>query len=273
MGEARISEWEGPSAVSSPPRHHSHLGAPPGVVLGIAAIVSGVLLWQLLVNLHAFAPYLLPAPADVLGTWWQLAGDGVLWRHVSVTLTEALLGFVLALLAGAPLGYLLARSSAFFGLLSPYVAATQAMPIIALAPLLVVWLGLGLLPKVVISALVVFFPITVNVAVGLRTIDRSIWEAARSEGASTWQSLYHVELPLAARTVLGGVRMALTLSLTGAIVAEFVSSDAGLGYLMTLARSEYDAPLLFAASLTMIALAVAGYLLTTLLEHVLIDWD
>lgn len=216
---------------------------------------------------------MLPAPGDVWNQWWALARNGILWHHVSVTLGEAVLGFALAFVLGSAAAYPLAKSRIVASILSPYVAATQAMPILALAPLLVVWFGLGLFSRTLICAVMVFFPILVNTAVGLRTVDRTLVEACQTEGGNRWQILRHIEAPLALRTILGGVRMGLTLSMTGAIVAEFVASDAGLGYLMTLARSEYDSALLFAASLTVVALAVAGYLVVALVEHLVVDWD
>lgn len=236
-------------------------------------MAAGFLFWQILADMHVVESYMLPSPGDVWRTWFALAQNGVLWHHVSATLSEALLGFGLAFVLGAGIAYPLAKSRLVASILSPYIAGTQAMPILALAPLLVVWFGLGLLSKTLVCALIVFFPILVNTAVGLRTVDRTLVEAAQTEGANAWQILRHVEVPLALRTILGGIRMGLTLSMTGAIVAEFIASDSGLGYLMTLARSEYDSTLLFAASLTMVGLAVIGYIGVGVIEYLIIDWD
>jgi NitT/TauT family transport system permease protein len=267
---SRASE-EGATAARSRSRFvHTHLGS---LTLGALAIASGTLAWQVLVLSGAVPAYMLPAPGDVAHIWWLLVRNGVLIHHVGVSLHEALLGFALAFVVGAGIGYPLAKSRVVSSILSPYVAATQAMPILALAPLLVVWFGLGLFSKVLICALIVFFPILVNTSVGVRTVDRTLVEAAQTEGANAWQILSRVEVPLALRTILGGIKMGLTLSMTGAIIAEFVASDSGLGYLMTLARSEYDSALLFAASLTMVGLAVLGYALVNALERALIDWD
>lgn len=243
------------------------------MLLGTAAVGLGLALWQGLTLAHTLPSYMLPAPGDVGSEWWQLARRGVLWHHVAVTLQEALLGFALAFGVGAAIAYPVAKSRILSSILSPYIAGTQAMPILALAPLLVVWFGLGLFSRVLICALIVFFPILVNTSVGIRSVDRTLVEAAQTEGANAWSILWRIEVPLALRTILGGVKMGLTLSVTGAIIAEFVASDAGLGYLMTLARSEYDARLLFAASLTMVGLAVAGYLIVNTLERLLITWE
>lgn len=241
--------------------------------ISVGSVLLGLALWEILAGTHAVPAYMLPPPSAVGEEWWALARNGILWHHVSATLTEALLGFGLAFVVGGALGYPLAKNRFFASVLSPYVAGTQAMPILALAPLLMVWFGLGLFSRTLICALIVFFPILVNIAVGLRTVDRSLTEAAWTEGAGTWHTLWSIEVPLALRTILGGVRMGLTLSLTGAIIAEFVASNAGLGYLLMLARSQYDAALLFAAAWTIVGLAVLGYLMVGLIEHAVIDWD
>jgi NitT/TauT family transport system permease protein len=244
-----------------------------GWLLSPLMAATGLLLWHGLSQSRLVAPYLLPAPGAVAGRWLVLANNGVLWHHASTTLAEALLGFTAALLVGCGLGYAIARAPILDQALGPYVAATQAMPMVALAPLVVVWFGLGLLSKVLICALIVFFPMLVNTVAGLRSIDRTLLDAAQSEGANAWQRLWRVEIPLCLRTFLGGVKMGLTLSMTGAVVGEFVAADAGLGYLMNLARTAYDAPMVFAAALTMAGVAIAGYVAVGILERVLITWE
>jgi NitT/TauT family transport system permease protein len=243
------------------------------VAISLAAIAFGLLAWELMFRAHVIASYSLPSPRSVGREWWLLSENGILWHHVWATLQEALLGFALAFVVAFVLGYPLAKSRVFASVVSPYVAATQAMPIIALAPVLLVWFGLGLFSKTLICAIIVFFPMLVTIAVGIRSVDRTLVEAASTEGAGRWATLRYIEFPLALRTILAGVRMGLTLAMTGAIVSEFVAASAGLGYMMELGRSEYDSPLLFAAATTMVALAVIGYLIVGLLEHVLIDWD
>ncbi|MCO5177972.1 MAG: ABC transporter permease [Thermomicrobiales bacterium] len=237
----------------------------------------GVLLalgfWQLLWMRHTIPAYMLPSPASVGEKWWLLYRNGVLWHHTSVTLKEALLGFAVAFVVGVGLGYPLARFDTFDALFGPYVAVSQAMPVIAFAPLLVVWFGLGLLPKVIICALIVFFPILINTVVGLRSIDPTLIEATWSLGGNGWQTLLYVEIPLMLRPLLGGIKMGLTLSMTGAMVGEFVSSSAGLGYMMTLGRTAYDIPMVYVAALMMSLVATLGYLGVSLLERLLITWE
>ena len=232
-----------------------------------------MLLWQLLVMSGRVKPYLLPAPRLVLDRWLALARSGVLWHHTAATLQEALAGFLVAAAIAIALGYVLARSEALMSVLAPYIALTQAVPILAFAPLLVVWFGLGLLPKVIICVLIVFFPMLINTIVGLRSIDQAMLLAARGLGASRWRVLWRIEVPLALRTLLGGVKMGITLSMAGAVVGEFVASDAGLGYLMNFGRTAYDTPTVFAASLTMAALGTIGFVAVSVLERMLIRWE
>jgi NitT/TauT family transport system permease protein len=241
-------------------------------VPSLLAVGCAVGIWQAVAERALVPAYILPLPSKVLAAWVQLWLNGALARHVSATLSEAMLGFAIAFVAGIVLAYPLARSETFSRLFSPFIATTQAVPMIALAPLLVMWFGLGLLSKVVICALIVFFPIVVNTVVGLRSIDREMTDAARTLGAGRWQSLWFVEVPLALRPVLGGIRMGLTLAMTGAIVGEFVAADAGLGFLMVLSRTNFDAAMVFAAALTTAALATLLYKLVGWLERLLIDW-
>jgi NitT/TauT family transport system permease protein len=249
-------------------RQASQLRAVPSLV----AFGLGLALWQAITTSGAVPSYVVPQPGRVAAAWMQLMGNGSLWRHVSATLTEATLGFTCAFVAGVTLAYPLARSETLARLTAPFIAATQAMPMVALAPLLVVWFGLGLSSKIIICGLIVFFPILVNSIVGLRSIDRELTDAAKTLGAGRWSCLWFVEIPLSLRPLLGGIRMGLTLAMTGAVVGEFVASDAGLGFLMILSRTNFDAAMLFAASLTMTALSITVYKFISWLEEVLIDW-
>lgn len=236
----------------------------------LLALVLGLGVWQLLTP---FVPsYMLPDPARVGATWLRLLLNGSLVHHAATTLSEAVLGFLLAFVVGLSLAYPLARSQKLSSLMAPFIAATQATPMVALAPLLVVWFGLGLSSKVIICALIVFFPILVNSVVGLRSIDREMLDAAKTLGAGLRQTLWYVEVPLALRTLLGGIRMGLTLAMTGAVVGEFVAADSGLGFLMVLARTNFDPAVLFAAAITMAALSILAYTVIGWLEQRLIDW-
>ena len=231
------------------------LGVLPALAFGAFAL----LVWQLIATSGAVSSYLLPAPGAVLRSFQQSLSDGLLWSYTQTTLIESVTGFVLGTLVALPLGYAVARSRVLSRLLQPYIAASQAMPAVALAPLLVLWFGYGVPPIAVLCALIVFFPTVVNTTLGLRTLDRDVLDAARVDGASRRQLLWHIEAPLALPSVLAGMRAGLTYSITGAVVGEFVIGDQGLGGLLNVARGNFDTPLVFATLLMLMLLAAAMY--------------
>jgi NitT/TauT family transport system permease protein len=197
--------------------------------------------------------------------------DGTMAPHATATLQEIVIGFLVGAGLAVVIGYLLARSPLAERLLSPYLVAAQATPILVLAPLLVLWLGTGLLPKVVICALIVFFPVTVATMVGIRSIDARLLELGRSLRASRWQVFAYLELPAAMPQILGGMRVGVTLAVIGAIVGEWAGADKGLGVLINLARgSLFDFPLMFATLLTIALIAVVLYVVVVVAERVLV---
>lgn len=231
----------------------------------LASLAAGLLAWQIV---SALVPsYLVPSPLRVLVRWGQLWTSGVLGADLVATLVEALLGFLLGSVLALVLGYLVAHLRPLEMVVAPWVAASQAMPMIAFAPLLITLLGIGLLPKALIAALIIFFPVLVNTVVAVRGVDRDLMDAGRSDGASTARLLLHVEGPLSLPVVLSGVKMSVTLAMTGALVAEFVASSSGLGYLLQLGRTEYDGPMVFAAALTVAAVSILAYAGVTALEY------
>ncbi|MET8679632.1 ABC transporter permease subunit [Streptomyces sp. NPDC004647] len=180
---------------------------------------------------------------------------------------EALAGSGLGLMVALPLGYLMAHSPLAASTLQPYIAASQALPAIAVAPLLALWMGYGLLPIAVLCALLVFFPILVSTVHGFRSLDGDILDAARVDGVRRWGMLWHIELPLALPQILASVRTGLTLSITGAVVGEFVMGGEGLGQLLAVQRGEADTLGLFATLLTLTLLAAIFYGLVRLVER------
>jgi NitT/TauT family transport system permease protein len=225
-------------------------------------LVVGLLLlgfWQLLTSSGSVRAYLLPPPVDVARAFWRGVESGLFWRYGRVTLQESLVGFALGVAVAVPLGYGIARSRMLARAIEPFVAASQALPAVAVAPILVLWMGYGLRTVAVLCAFIVFFPMVVNTAVGIRTLDRDILDAARVDGAGFWPLLLHFELPLALPVILAGLRTALTLSITGAVVGEFVIGDRGLGGLLTIARGNFDTPLAFATIAMLMVLASIMY--------------
>ena len=238
--------------------------------VALAAIVF-LVGWRLLVLLGGYPAYLLPAPEVVADRFIRAWSEGTMWPHFAATMSEVAAGFLVGAGLALVTGYLLARSALAEKLLSPYLVAAQATPILALAPLLVLWLGTGLLSKVVICALIVFFPVTVATMVGIRSVDGRLLELGRSLRASRWQVFRHLELPAALPSILGGLRVGVTLAVIGAIVAEWAGADRGLGVLINIARgSLFDTPLMFAVLVTIAGIGVALYVGVLLVERRLV---
>ena len=237
------------------------------------SLLAGLALWQVLFLIGWQPAYILPGPFQVATRFWVALMDGSLLRHTLATLEEVLLGLLAGSLLATSLGYLIARSPTLERLLSPYLVASQAVPVVAIAPLLVIWFGPGLFSKVLICALIVFFPVLVNTVVGLRAVPQNLRDLMRSMRATRWQTLGYLEIPAAMPVFLGGLRIGATLSVIGAVVGEFVGSDRGLGFLINVARGQYDTALVYATVLTLIALALALYGLVLLAERRWLAWQ
>ncbi|HTK07505.1 MAG TPA: ABC transporter permease [Ktedonobacteraceae bacterium] len=233
-----------------------------------ALLVAALLLvvWYSVTAARLLPSIILPAPGDVFSSLIDGFSSGLFLSNLWVTMQESLLGFLVALLISLPLGYALAKFRLFAVAFHPYLAAGQAIPVLAIAPLLSIWLGYGLFTNVVVSFLVVFFPLVVNAMLGLQLIDRSLTDAARVEGADGWSLLLHIEFPLALPPIMAAFRTCLTLAVVGALVAEFViGGDQGLGSLVLEAKNQYNLPLMFASLLVLAALAALYYGLAWLL--------
>jgi NitT/TauT family transport system permease protein len=237
------------------------------------SVIAGILLWHIGTDISGIPPFILPAPGLVLERFSQSISDGSLLRHSMYTLAEVLSGLTLGVAAATSLGYLLAKSPAVERLLSPYVVASQSVPIVAIAPLLVIWFGPGLLSKVLICALIVFFPVLVNTIVGLRSVPDDLRDLMRSLQASRWQVFSLLEVPAALPVFLGGLRIGATLAVIGAVVGEFVGADRGLGFMVNRARGQYDTALVFVAVLTLIFMALSLYGIVLFLENRLLSWQ
>ncbi len=238
------------------------------VVLAAAAFV---VVWQLVVVIGGYRPFILPGPGLVGSRFVTAWLDGTIGPHFATTLTEVALGFVAGALAGLAIGTLIARSTLAERFVSPYLVAAQATPILALAPLIALWFGSGLLSKVIITALIVFFPVAISTMVGIRSVDKRLIEMARSFRASRRDIVLRIELPSALPSILGGMRVGITLSVIGAIVGEWAGGDSGLGVLINLARgSLFDTPLMFATLMTIGLLGMGLYLLMVIVERRLV---
>lgn len=238
--------------------------------LGFIVIVA---VWQLIAVGGKYPTFILPAPALVAQRAVTAIQTGLLWRHLQVTLIEILCGFTLGFLFATLTGYWLSKSRWAERLVGPWLVAMQAVPVVAIAPLLVIWFGFGLTSKIIVCALIVFFPILMNTIVGLRTIDREWQDLMTVLRASSIQRFVHLELPAALPVLFGGIKVGLTLAVVGAVVGEFAGAQVGLGALINIARGGvYDTPLLFVALLTLATLALALYGGASWLERRVVRW-
>jgi NitT/TauT family transport system permease protein len=239
----------------------------------VPVVLVGVLgLWTLLVEWADYPTFFLPTPARVAQRFVQALREGTLQPHVVVTLGEVLGGLALGLSVALILGYLLAKSRLLERVLSPYIVASQAIPVVALAPLLVIWVGAGSLSKILVCALTLFFPVLINTIVGIRGVDRDLAALMRSLGATRWQSFRYLEVPGALPVLFGGLKVGVTLSVIGAVVGEFVGADRGLGFLISLARGLFDTPLMFVALFTLMVIALSLYGIVSALEALVLKW-
>ncbi len=238
-----------------------------------AALVLALGIWETLSRFSGLPAFILPSPLMVAERFIKALMDGSLLRHTLVTLYEVLMGLFAGACSAICLGYAIAKSRTFERLVSPFLVASQAIPIVAIAPLLVIWFGQGIFSKVLICALIVFFPVLVNTVVGLREVPRSLNELMRSLRASRWQILWLLEIPSALPVFLGGLQIGATLSVIGAVVGEFVGADKGLGFLINVGRGQYDTALVFVAVFTLVALALALYGMVITLKHRLLAWQ
>ncbi len=241
-------------------------------ILVPVSLLAALAFWSALSAWGDFPTFILPTPSQVGSRFLETIRDGSLVRHTLVTLQEVVSGLALGLSCALVLGYLLAKSERLERLLSPYIIASQAIPMVAMAPLLIIWLGPGVISKVLITALIVFFPILVNIMVGIRSVPRELYDLMRSYQASPWQTLRYLEVPATMPVFLGGLRIGATLAVIGAVVGEFVGADRGLGFLVNLGRGLYDTALVFVSIFTLIVMALTLYGLVRWLEIKALGW-
>ncbi|HEY1362942.1 MAG TPA: ABC transporter permease [Xanthobacteraceae bacterium] len=235
---------------------------------GSFAIVFAV--WEAVVRLFAMPQYLLPGPGPV---FVALARNfAVILSQTWWTAATVLAGFVIAAAVAVPLAMAIVISPTLERLVYPPMVATQSIPKIALAPLFIVWFGFGVVPKVAVAFLIAFFPIVIDTIVGLRSIDPAMLQLARSMGAPPHRTFLKMRLPHALPAIFGGLKVASSLAVVGALTGEFVGSDKGLGYMLVQASGNLNTALLFATLVVLSALAMAFFYLIEVLERIAIPW-
>jgi len=239
--------------------------------LGSALLLIGLLAgWEAWCRLGGIPALVVPAPSSVFGALWSEIASGRLFPHLRVTATEMLLGLGLGCIVGISTGILLAEAPVLQRLLHPYIVASQVVPKLALGPLFIIWFGFGMAPTVVITALICFFPLMENTLTGLSQVDPSRRELFRMLGAGRLQTLLRLKLPSALPVILAGLRVAVVLSLVGAVVGEFIGGREGLGASIIAAQSVMDSSLMFALFIVITLLGMLFYQSALMLERLLL---
>lgn len=237
----------------------------PALLLGLIFVA-----WWAVTALGWVEPYLVPTPKQV---WDRVIQDwSSLMYHSYVTLYETVIGFLLASVLGLATAVAIAYSRTLEKTLYPIVLFAQVIPKIAIAPLIVVWFGNDLAPKIILAVLIAFFPVVVSGVAGLRSTDPELLELSATMGAGRWQTFRKIRFPNALPHLMAGEKVAVTLAVVGAVVGEFVGASEGLGYQLMVANGNLDAPLLFAALILMSLIGIVLFVIVELLESVLIPW-
>jgi len=235
-----------------------------------AGVIMFLVGWQLVVWVFKFPPYLLPGPIEVATTF--VDNFQKLAYHGWITTYEMLLGYFLAVAVGIPLAIAITSSQRFDNFVMPTMLFFQVVPKVAIAPLFLVWFGVGTLPKVLVAFLISFFPIVIDAAVGLRSMSAEMRDLARSMGASRMQIFWDFRLPTSLPYLFSGLKVAATLAIAGTVVGEFVGADKGLGYLLLVTNSNMETALMFATIVALTIIGLVFYYLVELLESFLIPW-
>jgi NitT/TauT family transport system permease protein len=240
------------------------------ILLPFIAVIAVLVLWSAGVRVFEIPDYLLPAPEDVIR---RIARDWyVLARNATYTLQSVLSGFAAGVLVAVPLAFAVVLSRSVERVTMPFLVMSQTIPKVAIAPILVVWLGFGILPKIAIVFLIAFFPIVVSTVVGLKSVESDMIDLVRSMGARTLKIMLRVRGPTALPQMFAGFKIAICLSVVGAIVGEFVGSDRGLGYLLLTATGTLDGTLVWSALFILIAIGIVLFAIVSKLERLAIPW-
>jgi NitT/TauT family transport system permease protein len=237
-------------------------------LLGIAAILA---IWQIYVSAFGVNRIVLPGPFDILHA--SVSNWSILLKETWPTFLESVLGFAIAVVIGIPVAVCVANSRVLNLTLYPILIATQSIPKVAVAPIILVWFGLGLQSKLVIAFLVAFFPIVVDTATGMRATPAGLLELARSLRASSLQIFLKVQFPAALPFIFAGAKVAVTLAVIGAVIGEFVGSLNGLGNLLLTANSQLDSPLAWAALMWLSALGILLFAAVVGVERLVMPWS
>ncbi|WP_240414160.1 ABC transporter permease [Paenibacillus periandrae] len=241
-------------------------------LLVLATLIVFIGLWQAYVSVFHIPVQILPGPLLFLSKFLNIMAMGDMSTHIGLTLYEIFVGFLIGCVLGLLFGYLLAKSVLLERMFTPYIVLVQIAPKISIAPLFLLWFGLGATSKIALVMLVVFFPIMVNTIVGIRSVESNMQDLLHILKANRWQRFWTVEIPYSLPSIMSGVKVSTTYAITGAVIGEMIGAKAGLGYLVILGSETYDINLILTAVLILSVIGLVLYLLSNLLEKRLLRW-
>jgi NitT/TauT family transport system permease protein len=260
------------SAIAAPARHNarrwSRIAA--DIAQPVAALILFVVLWEVMCRVFKIPAFLVPTPSAIWVDTWKLAGQ--VSMHTLATTQTVLLGFLASLVVSLPLAVLITASPVIANTIYPLLVLTQSIPKVALAPILVVIFGSNELPRVVVTFLVAFFPLVLSIAAGITSVPPELIELGRACRASRWRELWRIRLPYAVPFVFSGLKAAITLSVVGAVVGEFVNADKGLGYLIVTSTAFFQVPLAWGALVLLSLLGIILFQAVVIIEQVFFPW-
>lgn len=235
-------------------------------------LVLIVLIWQAYVTIFEVSPFILPSPGAVGVAVIELLADGKTYGHIMTTLIETVAGFAIAVVTGIVLGGLLGKIRWLEQTLNPLIVGLQVMPKVALIPLFIVWFGFGMTSKIVLAAVISFFPIMTNTILGIKSVERGHRDVMQALNASRWQTFREVELPNALPFILTGMEVGIVLATIGAIVGEYLGGSSGLGYMAVATLNAFDVTAMFGVILLLTVLGLVLYFLVVMLRRYLTPW-
>lgn len=241
------------------------------ISLPIIFTVSLLILWELIIKVWEIEKYIMPAPSDIAKSLFE--NFGAMMPHIMATLFESIVGFVIAVLLALILAIIMDLLPMVKKAIYPVFIISQTVPIIALAPLFIIWFGFGVLPKIIVVVIVCFFPIVISISDGLENVDKDLINHFKLMGASKLKRFFHLKLPYGIISFFSGLKIAATYSIMGAVIGEWLGGDKGLGVYMTRARSTYALDKMFAAIVVIVLMSMIIFYIIGKLEKVFTPWE
>lgn len=242
------------------------------IILPILFFPIIIIVWKLYIALFNIPEYLLPQPEALLQSLMELLTTGGMGYHIYITLKEVFIGVIVGVLSGLILGYIVAKSRYIEKLIMPFVLIVQTAPKISLAPLFILWFGLGLESKIALVILVVLFPVMVNEVIAIRSIDKNMFNLMKILNGTSLQRFYYIELPYSLEAILSGIKVAVTQAITGAVIGEMIGAKAGLGYLLILGNETYDIKLVLSSIFMLSIIGLILYVIAEKIEKKALSW-